>query len=214
MRQGLGRDHAALFAGAADQAAAPGRRARVWRIRGNRMGRSARHRRRPPQEHPRHRPQKARLFHRARPEPGADRMVGQPVRHAQSRRPWRVLFGQHGGRRALHHRRLILGIRRTGLGTHRIFHDVRRRGGSRFQPDQDGPVDAEGARREIRVGQPGQDRLFRHCRRMGRGASGQRRRVRAGADPRIAARRQDRSRLPGALHQRAVAGDPRPGCGR
>ena len=44
-----------------------------------------------------------------------DRLVGDAVRHAQLRRPWRLLLGQHGGRRALHLRRLVLGIRRARL---------------------------------------------------------------------------------------------------
>ena len=43
---------------------------------------------------------KARLLHRPRPEPGADRLVGAPVRHPQLRRPRRLLLGQHGGRPA------------------------------------------------------------------------------------------------------------------
>ena len=53
----------------------------------------------------------------------------QPVRHAQLRRPWRLLLGQHGGRRPLHDRRLVLGVRRAGLGAHPLLHAVRRRRG-------------------------------------------------------------------------------------
>ena len=44
VRQGLGRDHAALLAGAPDQAAEAGRRARRRRVPGDRVGRGARHR--------------------------------------------------------------------------------------------------------------------------------------------------------------------------
>ena len=63
-------------------------------------------------------PKQARLLHRPRPEPVADRLVGGAVRHAELRRAWRLLLGQHGGGRALHHRRLVLGVRRAGLGAH------------------------------------------------------------------------------------------------
>jgi anaerobic selenocysteine-containing dehydrogenase len=45
----------------------------------------------------RHRPEEAGLVHRPRPEPGADRLVAQAVRHAQLCRPRRLLLGQHGG---------------------------------------------------------------------------------------------------------------------
>ena len=50
---------------------------------------------------------------------------------------WRLLLGQHGGGRALHDRRLVLGVRRARLGPHALFHAVRRRRGPRLQPDQD-----------------------------------------------------------------------------
>ena len=62
------------------------------------------------------------------------------------RRPRRLLLGQHGGRRALHHRRLVLGVRRAGLGAHALLHAVRRGRGPRLQPDQDRARQAEGAR--------------------------------------------------------------------
>ena len=88
----------------------------------------------------------ARLLHRPRPEPGADRLVRPAVRHAEFRRARRLLLGQHGGGRALHVRRLVLGVRRAGLGAHPLFHDVRRRRGSRLEPDQDGARQAQGAR--------------------------------------------------------------------
>ena len=112
-------------AGPAAQAAETGRRARRRRVRGDRVGRGAGDRRRVARRHPPDRPAEARLLHRPRPVPGADRLVGQPVRHPELRRPWRLLLGQHGGRRALHHRRLVLGVRRAGLGAHALFHDVR-----------------------------------------------------------------------------------------
>ena len=81
-----------------------------------------------------HRSQEARLLHRPRPEPVADRLVGHAVRHAQLRRPRRLLLGQHGGRRHVHLRRLVLGVRRHRLGPHPLFPAVRRRRGPRLQP--------------------------------------------------------------------------------
>ena len=58
-------------------------------------------------------PRKLAFFHGPRPKSGAHRMVGQPVWHAQPRCPWRLLFGQYGGRWYIHHRRVVLGIWRT-----------------------------------------------------------------------------------------------------
>ena len=42
----------------------------------------------------------------------------------------------------LHLRRLVLGVRRAGLGAHPLLHAVRRRRGPRLQPDQDRPRQA------------------------------------------------------------------------
>ena len=77
-------------------------------------------------------------------------------------------------------------------------------------PIKIGARQAEGARRQDRLGQPGAHRLHRHRRRMDRHPARHRRAVRAGAGPRAAARRRriDLDYLV-ALHQRAVAGDPR-----
>ena len=83
-----------------------------------------------------------------------------------------------------------------------------------FEPDQDRAVGDAPARRQIRLGQPGAHRLFGDRRRMGRDQAGNRRPVRAGADPRAARGRPGRSRLSGALHQRRLAGDPGAGRGR
>ena len=142
------------------QAAAARRAARLGRLQGDRVGGSARHRRRLARQHPRDRSEEARLLHRARPEPVLHRLVGQAVRHPQFRRPRRVLFGQHGRRRAVFDRRQLLGVRRPGLGPDQILRDVRRRRGPRFQPDQGRAREAEGARGEVHLGQPGADRLF------------------------------------------------------
>ena len=208
VRQGRGRNHAALRAGAPDQAAQADRRARRRRLRGDRMGRGARSRDRVAAAHPRERPEKARVLHRARSEPGADRLVGDPVRHPQLRRARRLLLGQHGRGRVLYHRRLVLGVRRARLGAHPLLHAVRLRRGPRFQPAQDRARRAEGAGDQVRLDQPGAHRLLGHRRRVARHPPGHRRAVRARAGARAAARRQDRCRLPDPLHQRALAGDP------
>ena len=129
VRQGLGRHHAAILAGQADQAAEARRPARQRRVPGDRVGRGAGDGDRLARRHPRLRPAPARLLHRARPEPGADRLVGAAIRHAQLRGPWRLLLGQHGGGRHLHHGRRVLGIRRARLGADPLFPDVRRRRG-------------------------------------------------------------------------------------
>ena len=67
------------------------------------------------------RPAQARLLHRPRPEPGADRLVGEPVRHAQLRGPWRLLLGQHGGGRALHASAARSGSSASPTGTTRAI---------------------------------------------------------------------------------------------
>ncbi len=153
-----------VFAGAAAAAAAR-RRARPGRVPRDRMGRGAAHRHAVARRDPRHRSPEARLLHRARPEPGVDRLVGGAVRHAELCGAWRLLLGQHGGGRALHDRRLVLGVRRAGLGAHALLHDVRRRRGSRQQPDQARPRRAEEPAgrqpREVRLDQSGAHRLFR-----------------------------------------------------
>ena len=56
-------------------------------------------------------------------------------------------------------------------------------------PIKIGPRPAQGARRQVRLGQSGAHRLFGDRRRMDRHPSRHRRAVRAGADPRAAARR-------------------------
>ena len=58
------------------QPAEADRRARRRRIPGDLLGRGARHRERMARQDPRRRSAQARLLHRPRPEPGADRLVG------------------------------------------------------------------------------------------------------------------------------------------
>ena len=187
VRQGFRRHHEPLLPGPpaasrccalASAAAATSRRSngrRRWPSPPNGSARSG------------HRAAQARLLHRPRPEPVLHRLVGQAVRHPQFRRAWRLLLGQHGGGRPLHRRRQFLGIRRRRLGPHEVLADVRRRRGSRFQPDQARHRQTEGARREVRVGEPGEDGLLRRRRRMDRPSPGHRRPVRAVAGARIAA---------------------------
>ena len=97
---------------------------------------------------PRDRSEEARLLHRPRPEAGADRLVGAPVRHAQLRRARRLLLGQHGGRRASTRSAAASGSSASPTGSTRSYflmfgvaedHDS--------QPDQDRPRQAQGARR-------------------------------------------------------------------
>ena len=126
------------------------------------------------------------------------------------RRARRLLLGQHGGGRALHVRRLVLGVRRAGLGAHPLLHAVRRRRGSRLQSAQDRARQAQGQGRQGRRRQSDPHRLWRDRRRMDRHPARHRRLVRRRADPRADAGPEDRSRLSGALHQRALAGDRRP----
>ena len=100
MRQGRLRHYAAIFAGQADEAAVAGRRARRRRVPRDRVGRGDRDGAVMAVENPRRRPEKARLLHRPRSEPVVDRVLGDPVRHAEFRGAWRVLLGQHGRGRA------------------------------------------------------------------------------------------------------------------
>ena len=144
LRQGLRRHHDAHVAVAAARADEARRPARLRRVRGDHLGRGAGNRDRLAQGRARPRSEQARVLHRPRPEPGADRLVRPAIRHAELRRAWRLLLGQHGGGRALHVRRLVLGVRRAGLGAHQILHAVRRGRGSRLQPAQDRARQAQG----------------------------------------------------------------------
>ena len=200
--------------GAPDQPPEADRRAWRLRIPGDLLGRGARHRERMARQDPCRRSAQARLLHRSRPEPGADRLVGEPVRHAELCRPWRLLLGQHGGRRHLHDRRLVLGVRRGGLGPHPLFHAVRLRRGPRQQPDQDRARQAQAARRQDRLDQPGAHRLLGDRRRVAGHHARHRRPVRARAGARAFARRHGRCRLSRPLHQRRLAGGAEPGRGR
>ena len=127
LRQGRLRHHAAGLAGKAHKAVAAGRRARLRRVPRNRMGGGDLDGGRVAVGDPRHRSEKARLLHRPRSEPVADRLLGGAVRHPELCRAWRLLLGQHGRRRHVHFGRQLLGVRRARLGAHPVLHDVRRR---------------------------------------------------------------------------------------
>jgi hypothetical protein len=217
LRQGQRRHHDAIFAGPADQAADPRRRAGRRRVPRGGMGGSDPAGGDLARRHPPDQSAQARLLHRARPEPGADRLVGATVRHPQLRGAWRPVLGQHGGGGDVHHRRLVLGVRRAGLGPDPLSADVRRRRGPQQQPDQDRPRPAEEPAgrpaRQVRLGQSDQDRLFGDRRRVAGHPAGHRRPAGLRADPRIAARRPDRCAFPGPLHQRPLAGGRGPGHG-
>jgi hypothetical protein len=169
VRQGLRRHHAAHFAGAAvEAAAAVGERGsgefeeiewdEALEMAAARLARGASA---PP------------IRASSRSSPAATRARRSPAggRPSSARRtmpPTAASARSTWPRRHLHHRRLVLGVRRAGLGAYPLFPHVRRGGGPRQQPDQDRARPHQVARREVRVGQSGADRLFGHRRRMGR----------------------------------------------
>ncbi len=156
-------------------------------------------------------PVEARLLHRPRPVAELHQPLGAELRHAELCRAWRVLLGQHGRRRHLYHRRRVLGIRPAGLGAHQAIHALRRGGGSRQQPDQDGDRQSQGARRADDRGESDPHRLQRGGRRVGGNHAGHRRALHPGDGACAAEGRADRHRLPRAVHQRAGAGQWRSG---
>ncbi len=195
LRQGLrGPDdaHFAVAAACADEARRP---QGLRRVRGDHLGRGAADRDRLAEGGARPRSDPPRLLHRPRPEPGADRLVRAAIRHAELRRPWRILLGQHGGGRTLYVRRLVLGVRRAGLGAHPLFHAVRRRRRPRLEPAQDRARQAQGEGRQGRRRQPDPHRLWRDRRRVDRHPARHRRHLRRRTDPRTDAGAEDRSRL-------------------
>ena len=117
LRQGRERHHEAAVAGAPDapaeaQARAPSAaRASSSRSPGTRPSRFSRN---ALGKDPSDRPEEIRALHRARPDAGAHGPVRAPVRHAELRRARRLLLREHGRRHDLHHRRLVLGVRRAG----------------------------------------------------------------------------------------------------
>ena len=106
--------------------------ARLGRVPGDLLGRGARPRRLLAEAAARDRARKARLLHRARPVAELHRLLGAGLRHAQLRRPRRLLLGQHGGGRHRHHGRRLLGVRRARLGAGAAVPALRRGRGPRF----------------------------------------------------------------------------------
>ena len=203
VRQGQRRDHEAEEPGEADAAAGQeGRyRARRRSLRADQLGAGARAPDRAPPEDPRDRPEEARLLHRARPDAGADGVLGDAVRHDQLGRPRRLLLGQHGRGRALHDRAVVLGVRRPGLGPGEVLHALGRGRGPRLEPDQDRAREAQASRREVRRDQPRPHRLPGDRRRVDRRAPRHRRAARAVVRARAPEERAVRRRLPRPLHE-------------
>jgi hypothetical protein len=155
-------------------------------------------------------PEEVRAVHRPRPDAGPDRHVRQAVRHAELCRPRRLLLGEHGRRHDLHHRRLVLGVRRAGPGARQAVRDDRHRRGPPLQPAQDRDLQVQAPRRALHLHQPGAHRLLRHRRRVGADQARHRRRAVPGADPRDPQARPVRPRVPDPVHQRRRAGHRRP----
>ena len=209
LRQGRRRHHAAPLARPPAGAAAPRRPARLRRVPRDPLVRGARDRDELARAGAREAPRAPRLLHRPRPEPGADRLVGAAVRHPELRRARRLLLGQHGRRRHLHHGRRLLGVRRARLGAHRAAAALRRRRGPRLEPPEDQSREAQGPRRPHRLGQPGPHRLQRHRRPVDRHHPGHRRPPDPQPRPPAAVGRPRRPRLPAALDQRLAPRRPR-----
>ena len=151
---------------------------------------------------PREAPREARLLHRPRPVAVVHRLVGAAVRHPELRRPRRLLLGQHGRRRHLHHGRRLLGVRLARLGAHETPPALRRRRGPRFQPDQDRPRQAQGPRRAGRSRSTRCAPATTPSPTNGSASPPAPTASSSSACPRPAGRGQGRSRLPPALHQR------------
>ena len=111
--------------------------------------------------------EEVRAVHRARPDAGAHRPVRAPVRHPELRRARRLLLGQHGRGHDLHHRRLVLGVRRPGPRARQAVRHARHRRGPPLQPAQDRDLGVQAPRRALRVDQPGAHRLLGDRRRVG-----------------------------------------------
>ena len=127
---------------------------------------------------PPHRSAQAGLLHRPRPEPVADRLVGasssarrtSPRMAASARSTWRRPGSTASAAPS--------GNSVSRTGSTRIFHDVRRRRGPRFQPDQDRHRASSRRAAPSSSRSTRSDRLFRDRRRMDRHPAGDRRPVR------------------------------------
>ena len=181
LRQGLGRDHAALCAGEAVGTAVADRAARFRRIHARSLGRGARYRRPVAGRGPPQRSPQARLLHRPRPMPVADRMVGArssappttPPMAASARSIWPPPASTRSAARS------GSSARRTGSTPASSCCSVSPRTTTSTR-SRSGLGQAQGAGRQGRLGQPGAHRLFRHCRQMARHHARHRRALDAG----------------------------------
>ena len=159
VRQGQRRDHAALLTCPPARPDETGRAARIRPVRRNQLGRGAGAGDRLARLGAQEGSPQAGVLHGPRSKPKPDGVLGDAIWHAEFCRPRRVLFGQYGRRGALYLWRGLLGVWRPGLGFDQVFHALRRGRGSCQQPDQNRHRQAEGARRQDRVGQSGAHRL-------------------------------------------------------
>ena len=168
LRQGCVGHHEAVFARAADAAVAAqsGRRTRRGGIRTHQLGRSVSRDGRAPRAPARYRSEKIRAVHRTRSDASVDRPIRGPVRHTQLRRARRFLLGEYGRRHDLHHRRLVLGIRRPRSGAREAFCDDRHGGRPSLQSAQNCNFQIQTQRWQIYFHQPGAYGLLGNCRRM------------------------------------------------
>ena len=161
VRQGFGRNHAALCAGAAQCAADAHRAARLRRIPGDLVGRGAGIATDWLRTIRKDRSEETRLLHRPRPVAVADRLLGATVRHAELCGAWRLLLGQHGGRRASSPSAARSGNSARPTGTapsYFVMFGVAEDHDS--NPIKIGHLQAEAARRALRLGQSGAHWLF------------------------------------------------------
>ena len=159
--------------------------------------------------HPRRGPEEVRALHRPRPDAGAHGTLRAPVRHAQLRGARRVLLGEHGRRHDLHHRRLVLGVRRPRSRAGEALRDARHRRGPPLQSAQDRHLQVQARGRTVRLGQSGTHWVLGHRRRVGADQARHRRRTHSRHRARAHCHRPVRPRLPGALHQRRPARERR-----
>ncbi len=189
-----------------EEAAPARRRARRRRLPRDRVGGGAVDRRGAPRQDSRHRSQAARLLHRTRPVAIADRLVGAAIRHAELRRPWRLLLRQHGGGRPLHDRQRRSGSSASRTGTSPNISCCS------ASPRTTIPTRSRSASASSRRAAPRWSRSIRRARGYGAIADewigirpGHRRALRARHRARAAEGRESRSGLSRPLHQRALS---------
>ena len=199
LRQGLVGHHEAVFAGAADAAAAaqgrapsaaPASSSRSPGTRRSRCSKSASRRSAPTD------PKKFALFTGRDQMQALTGLVRAPVRHAQLRGARRLLLGEHGRRHDLHDRRLVLGVRRPRSRSRaKLFVMIGTAEDHHSQSAQDRDLEVQARRRPLHLDQSGAHRLFGDRRRVGADSPGHRRRAAARAHPRAHRHRPVRPRI-------------------